>query len=165
VPCSFNSLHSLGQSRFNVRGNFGWRILGRVALDHLALFVHQEFGEIPEVECSPSQINQVFMNLLANAAQAIAGRGNIWIRTHAVRDTVEIQIEDSGTGMSPETVSQIFDPFFTTKKVGEGTGLGLSIAYGLIQKHNGKIDVKSEMGKGTVFTVVIPIKQRVNKVG
>jgi signal transduction histidine kinase len=129
------------------------------------IIVHQEFGEIPEVECSPTQINQVFMNLLANAAQAIVGRGNIWIRTRAVRDSVEVQIEDSGTGMSPETVSQIFDPFFTTKKVGEGTGLGLSIAYGLIQKHNGKIDVKSQVGKGTVFTVVIPVSQRVNKVG
>jgi two-component system NtrC family sensor kinase len=128
------------------------------------IIVHQEFGEIPEVECSPTQINQVFMNLLANAAQAIVGRGNIWIRTRAVGDSVEVQIEDSGTGMSPETVSQIFDPFFTTKKVGEGTGLGLSIAYGLIQKHNGKIDVKSQVGKGTVFTVVIPMSQRVNKV-
>ena len=128
------------------------------------IIVHQEFGEIPEVECSPTQINQVFMNLLANAAQAIVGRGNIWIRTRVVRDSVEVQIEDSGTGMSSETVSQIFDPFFTTKKVGEGTGLGLSIAYGLIQKHNGKIDVKSQLGKGTVFTVVIPMSQRVNKV-
>jgi two-component system NtrC family sensor kinase len=128
------------------------------------IIVHQEFGEIPEVECSPTQINQVFMNLLANAAQAIVGRGNIWIRTRVVRDSVEVQIEDSGAGMSSETVSQIFDPFFTTKKVGEGTGLGLSIAYGLIQKHNGKIDVKSQLGKGTVFTVVIPISQRLNKV-
>lgn len=125
--------------------------------------VHQQFGEIPPVECSPSQINQVFMNLLANAAQAIKGRGTIWIRTRTLGDTVEIQIEDSGTGMNPETLSQIFVPFFTTKKVGEGTGLGLSIAYGLIQKHHGKIDVKSEMGKGTVFTISLPIHQKIEK--
>lgn len=127
--------------------------------------IHQEFGNIPEVECSPSQINQVFMNLLVNAAQAIPARGNIWIRTFDRGDSVEIQIEDSGTGMNSETVSQIFVPFFTTKKVGEGTGLGLSIAYGLIQKHQGKIDVRSELGKGTVFSVVLPINQKVQKAG
>ncbi|MFM8270543.1 MAG: ATP-binding protein [Pseudomonadota bacterium] len=129
------------------------------------IMVHQEFGTIPKVECSPSQINQVFMNLLANAAQAISGRGNIWIRTRDLGDCVEIQIEDSGSGMSPETISQIFVPFFTTKKVGEGTGLGLSIAYGLIQKHHGKIDVKSEIGKGTVFTILLPVQQKVEKAG
>ncbi|NBT58749.1 sensor histidine kinase, partial [bacterium] len=127
--------------------------------------VHLEFGSIPKVECSASQINQVFMNLLANAAQAISGRGNIWIRTRDVGDSVEIQIEDSGSGMSGETLNQIFVPFFTTKKVGEGTGLGLSIAYGLIQKHNGKIDVKSELGKGTVFTITLPVSQKLDKAG
>ena len=76
-----------------------------------------------------------------------------------------IRIEDSGSGMSGETLNQIFVPFFTTKKVGEGTGLGLSIAYGLIQKHNGKIDVKSELGKGTVFTITLPVSQKLDKAG
>lgn len=126
--------------------------------------VQLEFGNIPQVECSASQINQVFMNLLANAAQAIKGRGNIWIRTCNLGDSVQVQIEDSGSGMSAETLSQIFVPFFTTKKVGEGTGLGLSIAYGLIQKHHGKIDVKSELGKGTVFTIILPVSQKLEKV-
>ncbi|NBX91819.1 MAG: sensor histidine kinase [Proteobacteria bacterium] len=127
--------------------------------------VHQEFGEIPKVECALSQINQVFMNLISNAAQAINGKGSIWIRTYSEEKSVIIEIEDSGMGMSPEVVSQVFVPFFTTKRVGEGTGLGLSIAYGLIQKHNGRIEVESEPGKGTLFRIILPITQRVSEAG
>jgi two-component system NtrC family sensor kinase len=125
--------------------------------------VHEEFGDLPLVEGNLSQLNQVFMNLLSNAAQAIEGKGNIWIRTRVDGSHVVIEVEDTGSGMSPETVDKIFDPFFTTKRVGQGTGLGLSIAYGLIQKHHGTITVTSSAGQGTCFTLRLPITQPVTK--
>lgn len=127
------------------------------------ILVHQEFAEIPKVECNPSQINQVFMNLLANSAQAIVGRGEIWVRTFTKEESVVIEIEDSGPGMDSETLSHIFVPFFTTKEVGKGTGLGLSIAYGLVQKHHGLIEVESELGRGTLFRVILPLVQPKNR--
>jgi two-component system NtrC family sensor kinase len=121
--------------------------------------VHEEFGDIPLVECNLSQMNQIFMNLLSNAGHAIPGSGEIWIRTRLEGQAVRIEIEDSGSGMDPATLEKIFDPFFTTKKVGEGTGLGLSITYGLVQKHHGTISVKSAPGRGTCFTLQFPVKQ------
>ena len=120
--------------------------------------VIREFGDIPEVECRISQLNQVFMNLLVNAAQAIDGRGRITIRTSCDGDKVLVAISDTGNGMPPEVVSRIFDPFYTTKPVGKGTGLGLSLSYGIIEKHNGQIDVTSTVGVGTTFTVAVPIR-------
>jgi len=122
--------------------------------------LHEEYGDLPEIECNLSQMNQVFMNLLTNAVHAIERRGDIWIRTHAVKDSVVIEIEDNGSGIPAEALEKIFDPFFTTKKVGEGMGLGLSIAYGLVQKHNGAISVTSEVGKGTCFTITLPVRQK-----
>jgi len=127
--------------------------------------VHQELGAIPKVECALSQINQVFMNLISNSIQAIDGKGEIWLRTLQKGSDVVIEIEDTGSGMTPEVVNQVFVPFFTTKKVGEGTGLGLSIAYGLIQKHHGRIEVESEVGRGTLFRIILPISQSVAQVG
>ncbi len=124
------------------------------------IIVHQEFEELPKVECNPNQINQVFMNLLANSAQAITGRGEIWIRTFAKGENVVIEIQDTGPGMKPDTLNHIFVPFFTTKEVGKGTGLGLSIAYGLIQKHQGTIEVESTLGEGTLFRIILPITQK-----
>lgn len=121
--------------------------------------VHEEFGDISSVECNLSQMNQIFMNLLSNAGHAISGMGEIWIRTRMNGEMVHIEIEDSGSGMDAMTMEKIFDPFFTTKKVGEGTGLGLSITYGLIQKHRGTIAVASSPGKGTRFTIQLPVKQ------
>jgi signal transduction histidine kinase len=121
--------------------------------------VVEEFGDLPDVECNLSQLNQVFMNLLTNAAHAITGQGKIWIRTRKENTEVVIEIEDSGKGISPEDLEKIFDPFFTTKKVGEGIGLGLSIAYGLVQKHQGSISVRSESGHGTCFEIRLPIRQ------
>ena len=123
--------------------------------------VVKEYGDIPEIECLPSQLNQVFMNLLVNAAHAMEGpRGRITLRTgvDATGDTVWVEVADTGKGMPEEIKSRIFDPFFTTKPVGKGTGLGLSLAYGIIQKHHGKIEVASEVGKGTTFRVTLPIK-------
>jgi PAS domain S-box-containing protein len=118
--------------------------------------VVKEYGHIPAVRCIQSQLNQVFMNLLVNAAHAIDGRGRITLRTGAIADAVWVEIEDSGSGIKPEHLDRIFDPFFTTKPVGQGTGLGLSLSYQIVQKHGGQIEVRSELGKGSVFRVVVP---------
>jgi two-component system, NtrC family, sensor kinase len=119
----------------------------------------KEYGAMPEVECLPSQINQVIMNIVVNGAQAIQGpRGRITIRTGTVADQVWIEIADNGCGIPPAIRSRIFDPFFTTKPIGTGTGLGLSLSYGIIKKHRGRIDVQSEEGAGTVFRIELPIR-------
>ena len=120
--------------------------------------VVKEFSGIPQVECFAFQLNQVFMNLLINASHAIEGRGTIAVRTGHDETCVWVEVQDSGRGIKPEHLSRIFEPFFTTKPVGQGTGLGLSLAYGIVQKHNGRIEVKSEVGHGTVFKVILPKK-------
>jgi PAS domain S-box-containing protein len=119
--------------------------------------VHKEYGDLPEVHCLPSQLNQVFMNLLVNAGQAIVNQGEITIRTGRQDDRVWIEVADTGSGIPGENLTRIFEPFFTTKPVGKGTGLGLSLSYGIVVKHHGKIEVKSEVGKGTTFRVTLPI--------
>ena len=121
--------------------------------------VRKEYADIPEVECRASQLNQVFMNLLVNAGHAIEEKGVITIRTGQEGEQVWIEIEDSGKGIAPEHLTRIFDPFFTTKPIGQGTGLGLSLSYGIVQKHGGRIEVKSELGQGTAFKVYLPIRQ------
>ncbi|MEQ6341686.1 MAG: ATP-binding protein [Gammaproteobacteria bacterium] len=121
--------------------------------------VVKEYGVIPEVECLSPQLNQVFMNLLVNAAHAIEARGTITIRTGIEGEEVWVEVADTGKGIAQENLKRIFDPFFTTKPIGKGTGLGLSLSYGIIQKHHGRIEVKSEVGKGTTFRVCLPIKQ------
>ncbi len=121
--------------------------------------INRQFGDVPPITCSPSQINQVFLNLINNAAQAIeTGAGTITLTTHREGpDHVAVEIEDSGKGIPPEVLSRIFDPFFTTKAVGKGTGLGLSIVYKIVKAHGGKITVDSKVGVGTKFTVVLPV--------
>ncbi len=118
--------------------------------------VVKEYAGVPELYCLPSQINQVFLNLLINAAHAIEGKGTIVVRTGYDDKVVWVEIEDNGSGIAPEHLDHIFEPFFTTKPVGKGTGLGLSIVYGIVQGHQGTIAVKSEVGKGTVFRVALP---------
>ncbi len=120
--------------------------------------VTKEYGNLPLVKCYPQQINQVFMNILVNAAQAIETKGVIKIRTRADNGYVEIIISDTGIGIPEEDLSKIFDPFYTTKEVGQGTGLGLNIAYNIIKKHNGIIDVKSDVGRGTTFLIRLPVQ-------
>lgn len=120
--------------------------------------VIREFGQLPHVECLASQLNQVFMNLLVNASHAIEERGTITVRTGSAGEQVWVEITDTGKGIPPENIKKIFDPFFTTKPIGKGTGLGLSLSYGIVQKHQGRIEVKSEVGKGTTFRVWLPIK-------
>jgi two-component system NtrC family sensor kinase len=119
----------------------------------------KEYGVIPDVECLSSQLNQVFMNLLINSAQAIETHGTISIKTGQKNGEVWVEISDTGKGIAPESIQKIFDPFFTTKPIGQGTGLGLSISYGIIQKHHGKIEVQSQPGSGTTFRILLPIKQ------
>ncbi len=121
--------------------------------------VIKEYGVLPEIECIPSQLNQVFMNLLVNAGHAIESHGAITIRTGREGDEVWVEVADSGKGIAPEHLARIFDPFFTTKPVGQGTGLGLSLSYGIVKKHHGRIEVESAAGKGTTFRVWLPVKQ------
>jgi len=120
----------------------------------------KQYGDLPEIDCFPGQINQVFMNILSNAIQAIPAEGKIFIKTWHDQNNVKISIKDTGAGMTDEVRKKIFDPFFTTKDVGKGTGLGLSISFGIIQKHNGEIEVFSRPGDGTEFIIRIPIIQQ-----
>jgi signal transduction histidine kinase len=122
--------------------------------------VKQVFGKIPKVSCAPSQINQVFLNLITNAAQATADEGGvIGLRTFQPGPgQVAVEISDNGHGIPEDVLPKIFDPFFTTKEVGKGTGLGLSICYKIIESHGGRIDVQSKAGVGTRFTVTLPVK-------
>nr|WP_298137603.1 ATP-binding protein [uncultured Pseudomonas sp.] len=121
--------------------------------------VIKEYGELPEVECMPSQINQVVMNLLINAAHAIEQFGRITLRSGHEGDWVWIEVEDTGQGIAPHLLNRIYEPFFTTKPVGKGTGLGLSLSYNIIRKHNGRIEVFSTPGEGTRFRVWLPVLQ------
>ena len=122
--------------------------------------VHRNFGPLPAVECVRSQIDQVFLNLLANAAQAITGPGAITIETHVEDGCAVVAVSDTGPGIPPDVISRIFDPFFTTKPVGEGTGLGLSISYEIVKKHGGEIRAESPAGGGATFIVRLPLTRR-----
>jgi two-component system NtrC family sensor kinase len=121
--------------------------------------VVREYGDLPRVECIPSQLNQVFMNLLVNAAHAIVDHGTITVRTGAEGGTVWVEVADTGIGIPEANLGKLFDPFFTTKPVGEGTGLGLSLSYGIVERHGGRIEVKSRVGEGTTFRVVLPVER------
>jgi len=118
--------------------------------------IHRDYGPLPLVECDPAQLNQVFMNLLANACDAIVGAGNIWVTTRIEGDAAVVAIRDDGSGIPPELLGRIFDPFFTTKDVGAGTGLGLAISQSVVSAHGGQLDVESVPGGGTTFRVVLP---------
>jgi signal transduction histidine kinase len=120
----------------------------------------KEYGSIPQLECFPGQLNQVFMNILSNAIDAIADKGEITISTSASSGFIRIHIKDSGIGIPDNIRAKIFDPFYTTKEVGEGTGLGLSISHGIIEKHKGSIKVQSQEGKGTEFIINLPLTQK-----
>ena len=119
--------------------------------------VEKKYGDLPEILCYPQKLNQVFMNILVNAAHSIENKGTIIISTCLRNGQVEIKISDTGKGIPEKNLSKIFDPFFTTKPVGQGTGLGLNIVYGIIKKHKGTIEVESKVGEGTTFTIRIPV--------
>jgi len=155
---NFSRLDRSKVTSFNLNEGLGSTLL---LAKHLlkTVDVDKRFGEIPEITCSPSQVNQVFLNLITNAVQAMPeGRGKIILTTRVDGEGVAVDVEDNGNGMSPDVVKKIFDPFFTTKEIGKGTGLGLSISYKIIQQHGGHITVDSKVGAGTKFTVWLPLK-------
>jgi len=118
----------------------------------------RDYGELPPINCYAAQLNQVWMNLLVNAAQAVGtNEGQVRIKTRCEGRTVTVSVADTGKGISPDDLKRIFDPFFTTKPVGEGTGLGLSISHGIIEQHGGSITVDNTPGEGTTFTITLPI--------
>jgi two-component system NtrC family sensor kinase len=118
----------------------------------------RDYGELPVVNCLPQQLNQVFLNILLNAGQAIEAQGEITVKTRNEGEEIVISIHDNGCGIPEEICNRIFEPFFTTKEVGQGTGLGLSISYDIIKKHKGTIDVESSLQTGTTFTIRLPIE-------
>ena len=125
-------------------------------LEHKVV-VERNFGDIPRIPCYPSQLNQVYLNLLLNAVEAIKDKGIITITTFQKDGHVHIQIKDTGIGIPKDALKKIFNPGYTTKSGGIGTGLGLSICYQIVEDHHGEIMVESEVGKGTTFTVILPI--------
>ena len=131
--------------------NIAWNELKYIAT------LDRDFGDIPGIICFPQQLNQVFLNLLVNSAQAMETKGHITVRTWSEGENVFVSVADTGKGMSEEVKQRIFEPFFTTKEAGKGTGLGLSISADIIRKHGGTISVESEVGKGTTFTVMLPV--------
>lgn len=122
--------------------------------------IKEEYGVLPAIECNPSQLNQVFLNLITNAAQAIADEGSITVRTTHDGDSIRIEISDTGSGIPADTLPHIFDSYFTTKAKGEGTGLGLPIARDIVRSHGGEIAVETAEGRGTTFTITLPLVAR-----
>ncbi len=120
--------------------------------------VVKKLNPLPMIVCFPGQLNQVFMNLIVNAAQAMPSQGTLTIETGVQGDEIVIRFSDTGSGIKPENMEKLFNPFFTTKAVGKGTGLGLSVSYGIIKKHKGDISVESQVGVGTTFTIRLPLK-------
>ncbi len=133
-----------------------------IAINHIKenqVTVEKNYGSTPEIECIPSKLNQLFLNIVTNAAQAIGIEGGrLTITTEHIGEKISIRFSDTGSGMDEATKQKMFDPFFTSKPIGEGTGLGMSIAYKIIEAHKGSIEVESEVNVGTVITVTLPIK-------
>jgi two-component system NtrC family sensor kinase len=125
-------------------------------LQHKAT-LHKDYGNLPSTKCYPQKLNQVFINLLINAIQAIEKKGKIKIKTWEKDGSIWVTVSDTGCGIPRENQSKIFEPFFTTKEVGKGTGLGLSISYEIMQRHKGEISFESKEGKGTAFTIRMPV--------
>jgi two-component system NtrC family sensor kinase len=128
-----------------------------------SVVVQRCYGDIPPVQCLPSQLDQVFLNLLLNAADAVGAAGTVTISTRGFADPadgrarVAVSVHDSGAGVPGDSLPHIFEPFFTTKPIGRGTGLGLSIVYGAVKTHGGTVSVDSEVGQGTTITVRLPL--------
>ncbi len=158
---NFSRLDRASVANFDVRkGLDSTLLLAKNLLKH-RVTVQTEYFDVPDIMCSPSQINQVFLNIITNAAHAMGEHGTLILRTERHDEkTIRIEIQDDGGGIPSSVVPKIFDPFFTTKPIGEGTGMGLSISYKIIQAHGGKILVDSEAGIGTTFSILLPIEQK-----
>jgi signal transduction histidine kinase len=154
---TFSRLHEA--TRKEVDLNEGLEVSLRLLESHWRdrIRIHRDLGDLPLVECDPGQINQVFMNLLTNACDAIVDEGNLWITTRWDGEQVSVSIRDDGCGIPADAIGRIFDPFYTTKGVGEGTGLGLSISHGIVDAHGGRLEVQSAPGEGTTFSVILPV--------
>lgn len=158
----FSRLDRARHGEFNVNDGIDKTLL--IAKNKLKnkVSVHKHYGDVPPIQCSPSQINQIFLNLLTNAADAIEETGDIVIRTLVEDDKVRISFADTGCGIPQDVMDKIRDPFFTTKEVGKGTGLGLSIVDQIVKSHGGELIIESEPGKGTTVTIVLSIVATVN---
>jgi len=134
-------------------------LLVRHPLELGGIQLHLNLAEdVPRVPCDPAQMEQVFLALIMNAIDAMPRGGNLWIETALSNDETEIkiQVRDDGAGIAPDVLAQIFEPFLTTKESGHGVGLGLAISRGIVERHHGRIEVESELGRGTTFTVTLP---------
>jgi signal transduction histidine kinase len=156
----FSRIDRATEDRFDVREGIEKTLTITHNLWKYGVDVVKELEPVPEILCAPSKINQVFINLITNAVQAMDGAGTLTIRTRQADDWVEVDVEDTGCGIPAENLSKIMDPFFTTKPVGQGTGLGMSIVSKIIDEHGGMLDVQSEVGVGTKFTIRLPIRSQ-----
>ncbi|MFK7913706.1 MAG: ATP-binding protein [Pseudomonadales bacterium] len=155
----FSRLDRAAEDRYDVREGLEKTLVITKNLLKYGVEVEKNFNEVPDIFCAPSRINQVFINLINNAVQAMDGKGVLKLTTQQVDDWVEVIVEDTGCGISEENLSKIMDPFFTTKPVGEGTGLGLSIVHKIVQEHGGQILIDSKEGIGTRMTLGFPVRQ------
>ncbi len=154
----FSRLDRAAEDEYDINDGIERTLLITKNLLKTGITVQKDFAELPEIQCSPSRINQVFVNLITNAAQAMEGQGELKISTIRLRDWVEIVFEDNGCGIAEDDLGKIMDPFFTTKPVGEGTGLGLSIVHKIVEEHGGQIFFDSKPGVGTRVTIGLPIE-------
>ncbi len=157
----FSRLDRAAEDRFDVREGLEKTLLITRNLLKYGVTVERHFEEVPNILCAPSRINQVFINLVTNAVQAMDGKGTLTITTSARDGWVDIEVCDTGCGIAPENIDKIMDPFFTTKPVGQGTGLGLSIVRRIVDEHGGHIRVDSKIGVGTSITVSLPVDRGV----
>jgi len=155
----FSRLDRANEDRFDVRDGLEKTLVMTRNLLKYGVDVVKQFDDVPDVLCAPSRINQVFINLITNAVQAMDGKGCLTIATRRCGENVEVSVRDTGSGIAPEHIGRIMEPFFTTKPVGQGTGLGLSIVRQIVDEHGGDIRVESEVGRGTEITVSLPIRR------
>ena len=158
----FSRLDRAAEDRFDVREGLEKTLLITRNLLKYGVTVERRFGEVPPILCAPSRVNQVFINLVTNAVQAMDGKGTLTITTKARDGWVDVEVCDTGCGIAPEHLGKIMDPFFTTKPVGQGTGLGLSIVRKIVDEHGGKIAVDSQVGVGTTITISLPVDRGVS---
>ncbi len=154
----FSRLDRATFDRFDVREGLEKTLLITKNMLKYGIEVERDFQEVPEILCAPSRVNQVFINLITNASQAMDGQGQLSISTRADGDGwVHVAVQDTGCGIPQENLEKVLDPFFTTKPVGQGTGLGLSIVRQIMDEHHGKLNIDSEVGVGTTITLSFPV--------